>query len=104
VGAVLTLVLNYILIPKYSYMGSAIATLTAYGSMMLVSYMLGRKYYYIPYDMKKIGVYLLTSISLSYIYFYHFRENYFVGITFIALFSVAIYFMEKNTFKAFLKK
>lgn len=104
VGAVLTLVLNYILIPKYSYMGSAIATLTAYGSMMLVSYMLGRKYYYIPYDMKKIGVYLLTSISLSYIYFYHFRENYFVGTGFILLFSGVIYFLEKDTLKAILKR
>ncbi len=104
VGAVLTLVLNYILIPKYSYMGSAIATLTAYGSMMLVSYMLGKKYYYIPYDMKKIGVYLLTSISLSYIYFYHFRENYFVGAGFILLFSAIIYFLEKDTLKAILKR
>lgn len=104
IGAVLTLVLNFSLIPKYSYMGSAIATLVAYGSMMAISYFLGKKYYYIPYDMKKIGIYLTTSILLSYVYFYHFRENYFVGITFIALFSVAIYFMEKNTFKAFLKK
>src|SRR5690606_41829147 len=104
VGAVLTLVLNYILIPKYSYMGSAIATLTAYGSMMLVSYMLGRKYYYIPYDMKKIGVYLLTSISLSYIYFYHFSENYFVVRGFILLFSGVLYFLEKDTLKAILKR
>src|SRR5690554_4950989 len=104
IGAVLTLVLNFSLIPKYSYMGSAIATLVAYGSMMAISYFHGKKYYYIPYDMKKIGIYLTTSILLSYVYFYHFRENYFVGITFIALFSVAIYFMEKNTLKAFLKK
>lgn len=104
VGAVLTLVLNYILIPKYSYMGSAIATLTAYGSMMVVSYVLGKKYYCIPYDMKKIGVYLFISISLSYIYFYHFRENYFVGTGFILLFSTIIYFLEKDTLKAILKR
>ncbi len=104
VGAVLTLVLNFILIPKYSYMGSAIATLAAYGSMMFISYILGKKYYYIPYDMKKIAMYLLTSISLSYIYFYHFRENYFVGAGFILLLSGIIYFLERQTLKAILKR
>jgi len=104
IGAVLTLILNFILIPKYSYMGSAVATLTAYGAMMVISYLLGKKYYYIPYDMKNIGIYLITSISLSYVYFYHFRENYFVGTGFILLFSGVIYFMEKNTLKAILKR
>ena len=104
VGAVLTLALNFILIPKYSYMGSAVATLTAYGAMMIISYLLGKKYYYIPYDMKNIGIYLVTSILFSYVYFYHFRENYFVGIGLILLFSGVIYFMEKNTLKAILKR
>lgn len=104
VGAILTLVLNFILIPKYSYMGSAIATLVAYGTMMIISYILGKKYYYIPYDMTKIGIYLGVSILLSYIYFYHFRENYFVGIGFIALFSGVIYYLEKDTLKVILKR
>lgn len=104
VGAVLTLVLNYTLIPKYSYMGSAVATLAAYGSMMIISYLLGKKHYYIPYDTKKIGIYLTASILLSYIYFYHFRENYFVGIGFILLYSGVIYYLEKNTLKTVLKR
>lgn len=104
VGAVFTLVLNFVLIPKYSYMGSAIATLAAYGVMMIISYILGKKYYYIPYDMKKIGIYLGTSVLLSYVYFYHFRENYFVGIGFISLFSGMIYYLEKDTLKAILKR
>ena len=65
VGAVVTLVLNYFLIPKYSYYGSAIATISAYGSMMLISYYFGNKYYPIPYDMKKIGGYLALSIVFS---------------------------------------
>jgi O-antigen/teichoic acid export membrane protein len=104
IGAVLTLVLNYLLIPKYSYMGSAIATLVAYGSMMLISYVLGKKHYYIPYDMTKIGIYLGGSILLSYIYFYHFRENYFVGVAFIVLFSAIIFQLEKNTLKSIIKR
>lgn len=104
VGAILTLGLNFALIPKYSYMGSAIATLVAYGTMMIISYILGKKYYYIPYDMKKIGTYLGVSILFSYVYFYHFRENYFVGIGFIILFSGVIYSLEKDTLKAILKR
>src|SRR5690606_12142156 len=44
-GAVLTLIINIILIPKISYMGSAIATVVAYGSMMFLSYYFGQKYY-----------------------------------------------------------
>jgi len=92
------------LIPKYSYIGSAVATLVAYGTMMAISYILGKKYYYIPYDTKKIGVYLSSSLLLSYIYFYHFRENYFIGIGSIILFSSVIYFLEKQTLKNIFKR
>jgi O-antigen/teichoic acid export membrane protein len=37
IGAAVTLILNYLLIPKISYYGSAIATIAAYGSMMIIS-------------------------------------------------------------------
>ena len=95
VGAVVTLVLNYFLIPKYSYYGSAIATISAYGSMMFISYVLGNKHYPIPYDMEKIGAYLGISIGFSVISFYGFRENYFVGIPLLLLFMYFIYHNEK---------
>jgi len=47
VGAIITLSLNYILIVKFnlSYLGSAIATICAYGTMMVISYYLGREKY-----------------------------------------------------------
>ena len=96
IGAVLTLFLNYILIPKFSYYGSAIATISAYGSMMFISYILGKKHYPIPYDMEKIGAYLGISILFSAISFYGFRENYFIGITLFLLFLYFIYHNEKQ--------
>jgi O-antigen/teichoic acid export membrane protein len=37
-----TLILNYLLIP-ISYYGSAIATIAAYGSMMIISYKMGKR-------------------------------------------------------------
>lgn len=52
-AAIVTLVLNFVLIPMIGYMGSAIATLAAYGSMMVLSYLYGRKYYDVPYEVKK---------------------------------------------------
>ena len=97
VGALFTLLLNYLLIPKYSYMGSAIGTIAAYGSMMTISYVLGNKYYPIPYDMKKIGGYLVISILFSILSFYFFRENYLVGIPLILIFTYFIYYNEKET-------
>ena len=102
-GAVLTLVLNYLLIPKYSYYGSAIATIIAYGSMMAISYLLGNKYYPIPYDMNKIMSYLGLSILFSVISFYGFRENYFVGIPLLLGFVYFVYQNEKETILGILK-
>ncbi|TRX01757.1 lipopolysaccharide biosynthesis protein [Flavobacterium gawalongense] len=96
VGAIITLVVNYLLIPTMSYYGSAIATIAAYGSMMFISYYLGNKYYPIPYDTKKIGGYLSLSVGFSAISFYGFRENYFVGIPLLLAFMYFIYYNEKE--------
>jgi O-antigen/teichoic acid export membrane protein len=104
VGAVVTLALNLLFIKEYSYKASAIATLAAYGVMMLLSYYFGKKYYPIPYNLKKIGIYLTGSIGLSLISFYEFRENYMVGIPMLLVFLTIIYVSEKNQFKLLLKK
>ncbi len=104
VGAIITLVLNYLLIPTMSYYGSAIATIAAYGTMMIISYVLGNKYYPIPYDMKKISAYLGLSIVFSIVYFYLFRENYFVGIPMLLVFTYFIYYNEKEIINRILKR
>ncbi|NRT12372.1 lipopolysaccharide biosynthesis protein [Flavobacterium sp. 14A] len=104
VGAIITLVLNYLLIPTMSYYGSAIATLAAYASMMLISYYLGNKYYPIPYDLKKIGGYLSISIVFSAISFYGFRENYFIGVGLLVAFLYFIYHNEKVTLLRIINK
>ena len=103
VGAIMTLILNFLLIPTMSYYGSAIATITAYGSMMLISYYFGNKYYPIPYDIKKIISYLTISTGFSAISFYGFRENYYVGICLLFLFMYFIYNNEKNMLNLIIK-
>ncbi|SFC95522.1 polysaccharide biosynthesis C-terminal domain-containing protein [Algibacter pectinivorans] len=103
-GAVLTLVLNFWLIPILSYKGSAIATLAAYASMMLLSYYFGRKYYPIPYNINKIAMYLGLSIALSLVSFYQFRGQYIVGISMLIVFLAIVYFAEQKVIKQLLKR
>ncbi len=103
-GAIITLVLNFLLIPEYTYVGSAMATLAAYGTMMLLSWYLGRKYYPIPYDLKKIGMYLGLSIGFSAISFYIFDSNYMISIPLLLVFLVILYASEKKELKQLLKR
>lgn len=102
-GALITLALNFWLIPILSYKGSAIATLSAYAVMMLLSFYLGKKYYPIPYNVKKIVMYLGMSVGLSILSFYQFRGNYVVGVSMLIVFLGIVYLSEKNTLKMLLK-
>ena len=106
VGAAITLILNWLLIPTMSYYGSAIATIAAYGSMMIISYKWGQKHYPIPYDFNKIFSYLGLTILFSAISFYIpvLRENYFVKIGLLVVFLYFIYHSEKETLLRIIKR
>ncbi|UNY99680.1 polysaccharide biosynthesis C-terminal domain-containing protein [Zhouia spongiae] len=103
-GACITLALNFLLINKIGYKASAIATLSAYATMMMVSYYYGRKHYPIPYNLKKIGAYLLTSIIMAILSFYVFDRNLYIGTLFVLLFLLMIILLEKNELKKILKR
>jgi O-antigen/teichoic acid export membrane protein len=66
VGAGLTILLNAWWIPLFGYIGSAWATLACYASMAMVSYLLGRRYYPIAYDIKRVLVYITLGIGLFF--------------------------------------
>lgn len=104
VGAIITLVINIMFIKEYSYRASAVATLVAYGIMMLLSYYFGRKYYPIPYNLKKIGMYLILSIGFSVLSFYKFRDQYIIGILMLIVFLTIIFISEKEQLKQVLKQ
>ncbi|MCB0840539.1 MAG: polysaccharide biosynthesis C-terminal domain-containing protein [Bacteroidetes bacterium] len=74
VGAVLTLFINYFTIPVYGYIGSAWATLICFASMCVLVYLVGQKYYPVPYRIKRMGLYLLIFLVAYFI-------NYQVGPT-----------------------
>jgi O-antigen/teichoic acid export membrane protein len=64
IGAVITVALNIILIPKLHYLGAAIATFSCYLFMMIISYMLGQKHYPVPYAKKKLISYLVLVVLI----------------------------------------
>ncbi len=102
-GALITLLINIIFIPKFGYMASATATLFAYATMAVTSYTLGKKHYAIPYNLKKIGLYLAMSIIFSGLSFYVFRGHYFIGILLILILITVIWIKEKNFLKQLVK-
>ena len=63
-GAVITIALNVLLIPKFHYLGAAIATFCCYLFMMITSYVLGQKHYPVPYPKKKLIAYLVLVILI----------------------------------------
>jgi len=103
IGAGITLLVNLMFIASFNYMASAMATLSAYVSMTFLSYYFGRKHYPIPYNIKKIGLYLILSIGLSALSFYQFRAQYFIGSALIGLLLLIIWNNEKITIKQFIK-
>jgi len=70
IGAVITLVINAVFIPRYSYMACAWATFLCYGSMMAVSYIWGQKMYPIPYATKKLCAYMVIVAILYFVHHY----------------------------------
>ena len=79
IGAAITLLINFIFIPYFSYMACAWATFFCYGSMMVISFLWGQKDYRIPYAWKKLCAYIVIVVLL---YFIH---------------EVVIYFFKGNT-------
>ena len=102
-GAIITLLLNIILIPTYSYVGSAIATLSAYASMAIISYFIGRIHYPIPYKIAKLSFYIVFSLILSITSFYFFRGNIYIGICCLLVFNITILLFEKSSIRLLIK-
>ena len=65
-GCIVLVLLNLLLIPRYSYMGCAWAGFAGYGTAMLLSYFIGQKKFPIPYDLRAMGGYVLL-VALLYL-------------------------------------
>lgn len=66
-GAAITFAGNYLFIPQYEIMASAWTTFVCYGAMVVVCYLLGQKYFPVPYPIKRIVTYLIIAAVLYFI-------------------------------------
>ena len=64
IGACITLLCLFILVPQIGYLGAAIAHLGCYTTMMLVSYFWGQKVFPVPYQVGRIILYMIFAIGL----------------------------------------
>lgn len=105
IGAMITLVINYTLIPSFGYMACAWATFLCYGSMMVVSFIWGQKAYRVPYAWKKLTAYILISVALYGLYklFSHFElgvwSNRGAALVLLTLFGLLILNIERKEFQ-----
>ncbi len=107
IGAGITLVLNFLLIPVFGYMGSAITVFICFLTMVIISYFLGQKYYPVPYPLKRIFTYFFYATVIYIISIFTNKIGsvfeYAVNtLLFLSFFSV-IYFYEKNELKRLFK-
>jgi O-antigen/teichoic acid export membrane protein len=101
IGALVTIGLNVVLIPLYSYVGAVVSTTIVYMVMVGFSLLWGQKHYSIPYPWKKISVYLIMGLILSGITYFIFDSDFWKGNLLLLLFVGAIFFSERNNIRRF---
>lgn len=105
IGAAITLLINFLFIPRFSYMACAWATFFCYGSMMVVSYVWGQKNYPVPYAWKKLVAYIVIVVALygAYILFQQLNLNVWAnrgfGLVLLTGFGLFILNIERQEFK-----
>lgn len=64
IGASVTLLTLFLLVPKIGYKGAAFAHLACYSVMTIVSYFWGQKHFPIPYQIGRIAFYFVLALGL----------------------------------------
>lgn len=63
-GLVVTVILNVLLVPRIGYMGCAWASFACYGTMMLISYFVGRAHHPLRYPVGRMAAYFFGALVL----------------------------------------
>jgi VanZ family protein len=71
--------------------------------MMILSYLIGQRFYTVPYDIKRILGYLILAIVLSGISL-NTNTNYFINTFLVLLFLGSVVLLENNELKKLLKR
>jgi len=108
IGAVITIAIILTLVPVWGFMGGALSTLGSYFVMSVICYVIGQKYYRIPYNLKK-GIWLLViSFGISYLGFWIDTGNSWINFvihnSFVVLYGMILFLMEKKELTSLLSR
>lgn len=67
IGMCVVIALNLILVPRFGYYGSAWASFSCYLTMMVVSWLLGRKYFPIDYHVGRLVTFVALALALYFV-------------------------------------
>jgi O-antigen/teichoic acid export membrane protein len=104
VGLVFTLAFNLYLIPRMGYVGAAWATLASYAAMTVTSYVLGQKYYRIPYDTWRILLHIVLAVIFSATAYFFLPEGLPLRIAAFVVYSGVVALLEFPNLKPYLKR
>ncbi len=106
-GAIITTVINFIYVPVYSYKACAVGHLIAYAIMVLISWSLSRKYYYIKYNFKRIGAYFALAgfiyLLTKYVKIKYLPVDYLFRILMVSIFAIFV-IIKENLLSSFKRK
>ena len=94
-GAIITVILNFILIPKIGFVGSAWATLACYFSMVVISFYFSRRHFFIPYQTLRISVYLSLMLAV-FIFVYLTNYNLLFNSCLLLAFMIFVFAFERK--------
>jgi O-antigen/teichoic acid export membrane protein len=110
-GALITIILNLLWIPTLGYTGSAWATLICYAFMAAAAYVIGQKYYPVPYEIPRILGFIALAL-VAYGISLPIRNYFGDGTLMVYLFNtvlmigflVASYWLEKDWIRSVLRR
>jgi len=99
-GAVITLTVNILLIPRIGYAGSAWAALSCFGFMAAAGYIIGQRYFPIPYPIGRMVIYIATAIGVYFLSEWYQPESLvlrtLLHTAWLVLYLLFLYLMERN--------
>ncbi len=102
IGVTITISLNVIFIPEYGFMASAWANFACYLSMMIISFIWGRKVFKVNYNFKKLIAYSVLAIALFFLSVLfndiEFIYRMLINTGLITLYLIVVVFFERRQF------
>lgn len=104
-GAMITVVVNVVYIPRYGYVASAWAHILCYSVMVILSYLWSRKHYAIPYRIGRILVYMAIALVIYFVNKLFLQDiaklRDLVSLGMISIFGVIVLLRERRTFNQY---